>query len=54
MTMKKRKTHYEYMFLIYPYWNVNLDDASPVTVISAFLIYPYWNVNLIILVELII
>ena len=34
-------------FLIYPYWNVNINDVKTNKVENRFLIYPYWNVNLI-------
>ena len=33
------------MFLIYPYWNINLDLLQNYRNIVEFLIYPYWNIN---------
>ena len=33
------------MFLIYPYWNINLTTALIDVLLTAFLIYPYWNIN---------
>ena len=33
------------MFLIYPYWNVNLNPDVNIPYSNMFLIYPYWNVN---------
>ena len=34
-----------YIFLIYPYWNVNFIFTNYKNEYHKFLIYPYWNVN---------
>ena len=33
------------LFLIYPYWNVNVAKVVLFNFPPLFLIYPYWNVN---------